>query len=394
MKKILLTLSIFAILITTASASHLMGGYIHLQHVSGMDYIAKVVLFRDVNGIAAPSTVTLEYESPGVAPSADVTLSRTANSGTQLPGVPYGVEIYTYKAPVTLNYLAPYQLTVISCCRNAAIQNISNPGSQDMLLRTIFDTRIAGNSSPDFKAYPVTYLPVNSPWQFNPLPADINGDSLVCRLDTPWEAYHSNVGGYTAPPANPGGDLTVNPQTGMISWNASATGNYAIAMVVDEYRNGVKIGEVRLDLQFIVIPSGNIMAQIAFQDEPDRVNGVIPYTLHDGENLQLNLQAQDPDFNGTLMLQAFGSPFEMRHNPAQFTVLNGQQPGTLDATLIWETDRFHAREQPYLIGIRVSDGTFAYDETLMIKVEKSYVNNVQGAGVLPPGIEKLPLKRQ
>ena len=55
------------------------------------------------------------------------------------------------------------------------------------------------NSTPYFLAPPITYLPVNTQWTYNPLPFDANGDSLVWSLDTPHTGYGIQCAGYVLP---------------------------------------------------------------------------------------------------------------------------------------------------------------------------------------------------
>ena len=72
----------------------------------------------------------------------------------------------------------------------------------------------------------------------------------------------------------PGGDLTINPFTGELSWTASAVGNYVYTVVCEEYRNGLKIGEIRRDMQFIVLPNGNLPALSNLNNFSTDPNGI------------------------------------------------------------------------------------------------------------------------
>ena len=51
------------------------------------------------------------------------------------------------------------------------------------------------NSSPTYIAPPVIYLPTNNVWQYNPLPFDPDGDSLVWNLSVPL-SNNTTVAGY------------------------------------------------------------------------------------------------------------------------------------------------------------------------------------------------------
>jgi hypothetical protein len=54
------------------------------------------------------------------------------------------------------------------------------------------------------------------------------------------------------------GTFSIDAVTGDISWTASFIGNYVTTVLVEEYRNGVKIGEIRRDMQLIVLPAWNV----------------------------------------------------------------------------------------------------------------------------------------
>ena len=77
-------------------------------------------------------------------------------------------------------------------------------------------------------------------------------------MDVPHESSMANpshgtpIAGYTNPPSVPGGQFSINPVTGTISWTASTIGNFVYTVTCEEFRNGNKIGEIRRDMQFIV----------------------------------------------------------------------------------------------------------------------------------------------
>ena len=62
-----------------------------------------------------------------------------------------------------------YMIKWTDCCRNGAIVNMANPLSESMSFLTYVNVDSANpNSSPTFLAPPVSYLPANTLWQYNP----------------------------------------------------------------------------------------------------------------------------------------------------------------------------------------------------------------------------------
>ena len=132
------------------------------------------------------------------------------------------------------------------------------------------------NSSPDFGNYPLdAYFCVNNVKNFTQPVTDPDGDQLVYSLVAPMDEGTGFGTGNTSPgsgiyPFYPtcnfasgyslsnmiGGSpqMSIDPNTGEITASPSIQGFFAFAVRVEEYRNGVKIGEVRRDAQYASLP--------------------------------------------------------------------------------------------------------------------------------------------
>ena len=268
-------LIIFTLLISfSGRSSHLMGGEIVVQNDQVGNYEILLTLYRDVSGILLNNDQTLNiFDSAGNQVSTIVaTLDSSAfhpvfgiTNMSLLPNNSYGTDIYFYSAIFPCFIPGNYTVTWNNCCRNPSISNLINPGALSMFLDCSFTVDLTTTtSSPYFLSPPVICLPVNTPWQYNPLPFDDEGDSLSWSLDVPYDyvpgAFPNGypIVGYTLPPSLTGGDLTINSYTGELSWTASVSGNYVYTVICEEYRNGLKLGEIRRDMQFIVLPNGNL----------------------------------------------------------------------------------------------------------------------------------------
>ena len=132
------------------------------------------------------------------------------------------------------------------------------------------------NSSPDFGNYPLdAYFCVNNIKNFTWPVTDPDGDQLVYSLVAPMDEGPGFGTGNSSPgsgayPFYPscnfgagyslsniiGGtpQMSIDANTGEITASPSIQGFFAFAVRVEEYRNGVKIGEVRRDAQYASLP--------------------------------------------------------------------------------------------------------------------------------------------
>ena len=121
-------------------------------------------------------------------------------------------------------------------------------------------------------------------------------------------------------------------------------GEYNVAIMVEEWRHGVKIGSVIRDMQILISHCDNDLPQIHCDDQ---------YCLVAGEQLDFIISASDP--NGDhVSLTASGAPFEVAVSPA---VLNpesafGMQP---QMEFLWNTTFAHIRNTPYQVVIHAKD---------------------------------------
>ena len=232
-------------------------------------------------------------------------------------------------------------------------------------------------STPFFMVSPVVFLPMNTPWQYNPLPFDNDGDSLVWSLDVPHESSMANpshgtpIAGYTNPPSVAGGQFSINPITGTISWTASTIGNFVYTVTCEEFRNGNKVGEIRRDMQFIVLPSGPVPQLIDLGSLPLNADGVPYVNATAGVPFSLNLYALDSSVS-SIGFHAFGEPFDLS-NPMTYT------QGSMDnfqtkVSLMWSPTINEARPEPYAVVLRLMNGTFSMDYTIYVYVLENTTN--------------------
>ncbi|WP_338870731.1 gliding motility-associated C-terminal domain-containing protein [Spirosoma sp. SC4-14] len=189
--------------------------------------------------------------------------------------------VLTYEADIQLtpaNYSDSqgYYISYQTRNRNAGINNINNPAQTGFTFYLEFPALqqngdLFVNSSPHFAAINGEYVCLGDPFTFPFGGTDPDGDELRYSMITPLNQKSTGnngqntvsagpypeitwLSGYTAANAMPGSPtLSVDPQTGQLSVTATQEGLFVFAVKVEEYRNGVKIGEVRRDFQFLVI---------------------------------------------------------------------------------------------------------------------------------------------
>jgi hypothetical protein len=212
-----------------------------------------------------PNTFPVTYSGCGTSGSLSLSLVSTqditllCSSQTSLCSggtSPYGIELYRYDAVVTLpSGCNSWTFSAETCCRNASITNLSAPSSNGFYISTqLNNTLTPCNSSPVFASTPTPFVCVNQPVYYQQLAFDPDGDSLVYSL-TNCLSEASTVVSYlpgfsgASPLTNP---VNINPATGEMTFTATTAQTAAICVRVEEYRNGVKIGEIIRDLQFVI----------------------------------------------------------------------------------------------------------------------------------------------
>jgi len=184
-----------------------------------------------------------------------------------------------YKDTITLPFFpGGYQMAYQRCCRNRTILNIVNPSSTGATFysRISEDALRACNSSPQFKNWPPIYICAGQPLIFDHSAIDVDGDSLVYTLCSPFNGASTNDPRPQPPNGPPyvniiwdpayglsnvlgGVPLTLNSSTGLMTAVPNTIGQFVVGVCVAEYRNGELIGELRRDFQYNVGQCGRVI---------------------------------------------------------------------------------------------------------------------------------------
>lgn len=205
-----------------------------------------------------------------------------------------------------------YHLVWMRCCRNDQTNIIDDMGQTYYAF--IPPTNIR-NSSPFFTGVPAPYICTNDTTIYFNGASDPDGDSLSYRLVHPWAGLNDQNPIFTPPstiqipfdeviykaggvgfnstiPFGSNGIASINPFNGVTTMLSPSIGRYALAIEVTEWRNGVVLSTIRLDVQIIVV-------NCSPNDKPDIIptTGNFNRTIQAGNTICFDIQASDDDLN-------------------------------------------------------------------------------------------------
>ena len=167
-------------------------------------------------------------------------------------------------------------------------------------------------------------------------------------------------------------------------------GNFVASFAIEEYRNGVLIGAMSRDMQFVVVPdSTNAVPSITYMQSPPINNLGYPYIkIAPGQNYQISLLASDADVNDVVSVSAFGESFGLTTAPSTFGHVLTGNGNEIEGNFSWTPDVIHLRATPYLVVFRTSDNFFYYDETVQIEVTHNIttideINGIEVSDIYP-----------
>ena len=367
--KIFLTSLLFTTLVLSLHnrvyATHGMGMDLTYQCVGGNTYIFQLAFYRDCGGAAAPASANITFNSASCGQNFNRTLAFFSSQETTPicaslttecnGGVFPGAQEYLYRATITLPaQCADWRVSYDLCCRNNDINTINTPGSQSIYTET-FLNNLAGigcNSSPSFSNDPVPFVCANQLYCFNNGASDADGDSLAYSLVTPktgpnladtvvFTAGYSAINPLSSTPA-----VTLDPLTGDFCMNPTDTNEISVlAILVEEYRNGVKIGSIRRDIQLRILscPNGNSSPIATGIDSTNTFN----YKICAGDPINFQIHSVDPDTGQTVTMN-----WNNAIAGANFTLSPGPRPvGTFN----WTPTMADIRSNPYCFTVSVAD---------------------------------------
>jgi gliding motility-associated-like protein len=345
----------------SAKASHIIGAEVRYEHVTGRLYRVILNLYGDcnINGTTAYSqlatynppiriyrdstifyrTLTLDRTltppqdvSPN-CPSA-VTLCYSTNSS-----VP-GIKRFEYSDTITLPNIPSscwrFEYNDQAQARSGRIQNLANNSSSPYIHSTLNNLSGITNTSPTFSTTATPYFCQSPNQQFNPGASDSVGDVLVYSL------MDARTNGNTTVPYNSGYPAphrlavtsapSFNSQTGQLIFSPSIQQFSTVVYRIEEYRNGVRVGSIMREMNFVVIPCTN-SSPSANPSNPSTgttVQNNTTISVCQGQTVSFNLNPTDPQ-NDTIDLTATGVPAGANY------VITGNGTRTVTSNFSWNT---------------------------------------------------------
>lgn len=366
MKKILIL--IFSLISTSTFATHLSGGNIYYKWMSGNTYEITLELYRDCVGILPDSNYTLKLTGQT---SFDTLYCTVTQVGYPVPAVEFcaasftqssclggslpGYDKYLFKGYISIPVADQWHIYFKNCCRNASITNVFQPSNVGMTLESYLDnTQSPVNNSAVFNGIPIIVLLVNQTYQISNAATDADGDSLSFSFETPLSDSANSPFVFLNPytvnnPFSSSTPISMDAATGTISCTPNTMQIFAMSVSVSEFRNGVLVGKVYRDLQFIVINgSTNNLPQLS------GINGTNNYIISGsyGQPISFTINSSDPDAGQSLQITQ-----DSVFSNSTFTTTGGNFP---TGTFQWTPAFSNVSAVPYLITFTVKDDMCPY----------------------------------
>ncbi|MFM2037263.1 MAG: hypothetical protein RL432_202 [Bacteroidota bacterium] len=267
-----------------ARSTHILGGEVYYDSLGNGFYKVTFEIYRDCNSATAydnplvytvfygdgtyfnefvvdlysSAILPIVYDDPCVTPPNNICVEKGIYIDTiQLPFNPSG-----------------YHISYQRCCWANNVDNIVDPGNNGITLTTFVpgsDLTGVYNQGARFVNYPPLVLCAQNTLNFNHFAFDPDGDSLTYELADPLEGgsigniipnpespppYNGvqwNPGFSTLVPFGAGSNITINNQTGMMSFTPNNIGNFVAGVKVNEYRNGILINSKIRTFSFRVV---------------------------------------------------------------------------------------------------------------------------------------------
>jgi gliding motility-associated-like protein len=307
---------------------------------------AGEITYRHLNGFTYEITITTYTYSPSPADRNELPVKWGDGNEETIPRktkqfLPNNMQRNTYVGVHTFPGTGTYTVSMEDPNRNGGIVNIPNSVNIPFYIETtlIINPFFQYNHSAQLTNPPVDVGCVGVPFYHNPGAADPDGDSLVYSLIVCRGYNGENIPGYSYPIA--ANTISIDALTGDFYWDSPVRqGEFNIAILIEEYRLGVKVGEVVRDMQILITACDN---------RPPTITAITDTCVNAGDSLLFQVSAYDD----MVSLSAYGDAFSTAYSPAIFQNVTGA--GVATGTFLWNTHCFHVRKQPYQATFKAKD---------------------------------------
>lgn len=331
-RKILILL-FFVLSIQNSFATHNRAGEITYRHISGFTFEFTITTYTYSLSLANRDFLDVSW--------GDGTFERVYLKKRVLLANNYFHNTYTSEH--TFPSTGVYEVLMEDPNRNLGVKNIPNSVNTIFSIKTtILIAPFTGtNSTPILLNPPIDNAALNHLFTHNPSAFDPDGDSISYELTSCTAEYGQPIQGYTLPPSSD--TILLNSLSGDLTWNTPIdTGVYNIAMYVDEWRDGVRIGRIARDMQIDVYNTNN---------NPPVNSPILDYCVEAGDTVEFEFTVTDPDGDP---IKVFMTGGPLQDSTARYELIEGSA-GFVRYKFTWATNCSHAQQQPHNIILKSQD---------------------------------------
>ncbi len=277
----------------------------------------------------------------------------------------------TYYAVYRFPASGQYTISVQIDNRNDGVLNIgpAPTNTLNFFIRTTLtiNSFLGLNRTPVLLNAPIDVAATGQRYIHNPGAFDADGDSIsykpyvpFIQVGEPWEGRPVEYKDPTLVQEGPKEDGTypatfsIDEITGDLVWDAPALkGFYNVAFIVEEWRNGIRIGQIVRDMQIIVRDAPN---------ERPKLDLIPEICVEAGTLVRQVVRATDPNSDRLNLFTSSGvynsppvAPALIQPEYGNFTVANQGSAGEVTGLFTWQTGCAHIRENPYEVLFKVED---------------------------------------
>lgn len=366
-----------------AQATHNRAGDITYVQIGPLKIRAIVTTYTKTSSAGADRDSVRVYWGDGQ----DEWISRV--NGPAKKGEPLENDIKRnfYIAEHTYPGSGSYTINMTDPNRVGNVLNLNFPNSINVQFHlattlTLLNSTIQGyNNSVVLLQPPIDFGCIGKKFVHNLNAYDPDGDSLSFELIVPLQATNSEVPNYRFPDQiTPGADnkISLDKSTGNFVWlSPQKDGEYNIAILIKEYRNGVLLNSVIRDMQITIENCSN---------DPPELKVPNDICVIAGQKIEFMVSAIDKNTRDKIAITALGGPFNQIINKSVFNVTKGYQSQPATGTFIWQTSCEHISEVAYTVVFRAVDNFkdttgIADLKSVKIKVVGPPPQNVSAVGI-------------
>jgi len=313
---------------------------------------AGEITFKQINDFTYEITViTYTSSLPGAADRPFLYVDfgdELAQDVARVEKVPLPNDYYWNKYVVehTFPGIGTYEIVVEDPNRNYGVNNIPNSVYVVFTIQTILkiDPVLGYNNTPVLLNPPIDRAARSHLFVHNPVAYDPDGDSITFKLTECLGNEGEPIPGYEFPVASD--TFFMEAVSGNLIWNTPMeTGSFNVAINIEEWREGYKIGNIVRDMQIDVFDTEN---------QPPINHPIEECCIQAGDTLSFEIESSDAN-SDSIQLTLLGGPVVFDDYPAEELEILESVPGYTKTRFFWPTHWSHIRHRPYNFVVKAID---------------------------------------